>query len=57
MRSFRYATPTTADEAIHTLAAAPGRARLLAGGASGFGTFRSMSKIFSKFFPIVAELL
>src|ERR1700722_5343763 len=32
MRPFRYATPTTTDEAIHTLAAAPGTARLLAGG-------------------------
>src|SRR3984957_11866533 len=32
MHPFRYATPTTTDEAIHTLAAAPGTARLLAGG-------------------------
>ena len=35
MRPFRYATPTTTDEAIHTLAAAaPGTARLLAGGTT-----------------------
>jgi xanthine dehydrogenase YagS FAD-binding subunit len=34
MRPFRYATPTTIEEAIHTLAAAPGRARLLAGGTT-----------------------
>jgi CO/xanthine dehydrogenase FAD-binding subunit len=34
MRPFRYATPTTTDEAIHTLAAAPGMARLLAGGTT-----------------------
>jgi len=31
---FRYATPRTTDEAIHTLAAAPGTARLLAGGTT-----------------------
>src|SRR5580658_9839115 len=34
MRPFRYATPTTTDEAIHTLATAPGTARLLAGGTT-----------------------
>jgi len=34
MHPFRYATPTTTDEAIHTLAAAPGTARLLAGGTT-----------------------
>jgi len=34
MRPFRYATPTTTDEAIHILAAAPGTARLLAGGTT-----------------------
>jgi xanthine dehydrogenase YagS FAD-binding subunit len=34
MRPFRYATPTTTDEAIHTLAAAPGTACLLAGGTT-----------------------
>ncbi len=34
MRPFRYATPTTTDEAIQTLAAAPGTARLLAGGTT-----------------------
>jgi len=34
MRPFRYATPTTTDEAVHTLAAAPGTARLLAGGTT-----------------------
>src|SRR6202522_4774485 len=34
MRPFHYATPTTTDEAIHTLAAAPGKARLLAGGTT-----------------------
>jgi len=34
MRPFRYATPTTTDEAIHTLATASGTARLLAGGTT-----------------------
>lgn len=34
MHPFRYAAPTTTDEAIHTLAAAPGTARLLAGGTT-----------------------
>jgi xanthine dehydrogenase YagS FAD-binding subunit len=34
MHPFRYATPTTTDEAIHALAAAPGTARLLAGGTT-----------------------
>jgi xanthine dehydrogenase YagS FAD-binding subunit len=34
MHPFRYATPTTTDEAIHTLATAPGTARLLAGGTT-----------------------
>ena len=34
MHPFRYATPKTTDEAIHTLAAAPGTARLLAGGTT-----------------------
>src|ERR1700721_4400314 len=34
MHPFRYATPQTTDEAIHILAAAPGTARLLAGGTT-----------------------
>src|ERR1700735_846556 len=34
MRSFRHVTPTTVDEAIHTLSTAPGKPKLLAGGTT-----------------------
>src|ERR1700733_12052292 len=34
MHPFRYVTPKTADEAVRTLAAAPGKPRLLAGGTT-----------------------
>jgi len=34
VRSFRHLTPTTVEEAIHVLAAAPGKSKLLAGGTT-----------------------
>jgi xanthine dehydrogenase YagS FAD-binding subunit len=34
VRPFRYLTPASAEEAIHSLAASPGKARLLAGGTT-----------------------